>query len=431
METGVTETQVRVRGGRRVTVGSVGRLNETRWPTRGRIKELDGLRAVAIGLVVAFHFDMYLPGGFVGVDLFFAISGFVITRQVLANLDGSGDVGTGGPRSGSSILIDFYRRRAWRLVPGLVVTIAVVVMTVMAFPSHDVGHTATNAVASLSGFANWWVGSTATQHGVGALAHTWSLSVEEQFYLLFPVALVLGRRFAERIAVVMSAGLIMLSALSFASMTFSVDGINHTYFSSIARSTPIALGVALAVFSRRQVRPAPAHALQRGPQQSQSLGSPVQRVAERPAVVALAILGALMVPMLLRTYWNDRWLYRGGFLVIAVVLAAIVALTVEISETGNPMARLLRSRVALWIGDRSYAMYLTHYPIAFRFGSYGRVGALVLRIVATLIATELLHRLVEKPLRHQGPRFKNASLLVGLQAAVAIASIGFLVFRSG
>jgi peptidoglycan/LPS O-acetylase OafA/YrhL len=429
-------------------VASVGKANETRWPLKGRIAELDGLRAVAIALVVAFHFDMYLPGGFIGVDLFFVISGFVITRQVLGHVLDQPEgllLGVSSRPSRRTILLDFYRRRAWRLLPGLFTTIAFVLVTLWLFPSHDLGHTATNAVASLSGLANWWVGWTATDHGVGPLAHTWSLSVEEQFYLVFPIALVFAGRHATRVALAMCATLVMLSALSFGLMTFNKQGVNHVYFSAIARSTPIALGVALAFVSRIPrrrllgtitrflrrafgIRPrrVAAHAVA-----SRRVGSDgsFRRSSSVVAHVALVVLPLLFVPFLLLTYWNDQWLYQGGFLLVSFLLAAVVAATVETAGSGNPVGRILRSRPAQWLGDRSYAMYLVHYPIAFRFESFGRIGSLGIKLAATLVATEMLHRFVEKPLRHRGPHLRFGSALFAVQGAIAAAGAAFLIFR--
>ncbi len=387
---------------------------ESRALSSRRIVELDGLRAVAIALVVAYHFDLHVRGGFIGVDLFFVISGLVITRALLAQI--SSVDSSGAPIGRRQLLSDFYLRRTWRLVPSLVVILALVVAGAKLFPGPDLRYTTDNAVASLSGFANWWVRSTATKQGAGALTHTWSLAIEEQFYLVLPVVLVLGRRIAERMAIVLSVMLVALSVGIFATMRFDLDGFNQVYFSSFARATPIALGVLLGVWSqRRNLARRPAHRI------------PTSHVSMPMLSVTRVLLGGALLPILALADFNSRWLYRGGFHLLSIMLAAIVAISVVLTGSNDIVSRLLRSRPALLIGERSYVLYLTHFPLVYRFDSFGRVGGLAMKVAATVVATELLHRLVEKPLRRVGPQMTCGWLLVAVQVLAAIVSIGYLV----
>jgi peptidoglycan/LPS O-acetylase OafA/YrhL len=375
----------------------------------GRIRELDGLRAVAIALVVAYHFDLHVRGGFLGVDLFFVVSGYVITRGLL---DSMRALNTGGASVGGnpvrSLLKTFYVRRAWRLLPSLVIMLMAVTCAA-AVTGHgiDVRHTVDTALASLSGGANWWIGATATVHGVGPLTHTWSLAIEEQLYLVLPMVLVIGRRRPRRAALGLSLSLMGLSALWFATTKLDPQSLNRAYFSSIARATPVALGIALAVWHDRRQRPL--------------------AVSPRILSAGWCACAAVTLPALAQADFDTTWLYQGGFELMSFALAGLVALTVELAHSNTVIAKILRSRPATFIGDRSYVLYLVHFPLVFWFGSYGRIGSLALRLVVAAVASEALHRLVEQPLRLRGPHLRRASFIASAQLIGAALAVGALL----
>jgi peptidoglycan/LPS O-acetylase OafA/YrhL len=372
-------------------------------PKPQRIPEIDGLRAIAVLMVVAYHFDLHLRGGFIGVDVFFVVSGFVITRMLLTTL--------GEQQSTKSILRDFYVRRGWRLLPSLVAVIIATVAATIVFPGPDRAATIRNAMAGLSGIANWWTVNNIVSKGLNPLSHTWSLAIEEQFYLLLPLVLATFRRRAAQAAVVFSALLIFLSALTFFLTSLNDTSINHTYFSSIARATPIALGTLLAVAVRQNAIP----------------GSTLFQFGRLNPTLLLCTLGFFLLPTLAFADFNSQWLYRGGFLLLAVVLAGIVAASLQLAGTNALLARLLRIRPLQIIGDRSYAIYLTHFPLALRFESFGRIERIGLKILLTIVATELLHRVVEQPLRTRGPKSKFARALPIAQLLLVVGGIAFLL----
>ncbi len=369
----------------------------------GRILEVDGLRAVAVLTVIAYHFDLHLPGGLVGVDLFFVISGFVISRLLFTQAEGSQPTG--------QLLLQFFTRRAWRLVPALLATLLVTIAAGFLFPRGETRLLAINAVAAVGGFANWWVGATAPVQGQTDLSHTWSLSIEEQFYVMLPLLLMVRRTRATLTATVVSVGLVIAAIVAFATTSVNHESLNHTYFSSFARSTPLALGVLLGVaWHHGWLRPAPT---------------------DRPRTTSMlfVLLSVSMIPALLVLDWDTHWLYQGGFVMIAIVLTGMVAATIRMADGPQLAARALRSTPVQWVAARSYSLYLVHFTMVFRFASYGRIGTLVLQLLGTFVGTELLHRVVEEPLRRWGPATRHGSKILAGQATAAgaalVAIVGF------
>jgi peptidoglycan/LPS O-acetylase OafA/YrhL len=372
----------------------------------GRIAEVDGLRALAVLLVIGYHFDLHIRGGFLGVDLFFAVSGFVITRLLLTQAATTGATG--------SLLKDFYTRRSWRLLPAFLATLAVTVLAEALFPHRDFSHTVNNAIAGVGGVSNWWVGATAATNEASALAHTWSLSIEEQFYVLFPLSILLLRRWSRTVVVVLSTLMTAASILTLVRMTDSYEGFNRTYFSSLARATPMALGALLAVaYDRGWIDRA----------RSMTTSRTGARVAGGCFV---ALLVAFSAPVLVLD-WNSQWLFEGGFQVVAVLVTGILLATLCLAGTDSPIARVLRCVPVQWIAMRSYSLYLVHFTVVFRFDSFGRIGALVLKLIITFGLTEVLHRCIEQPLRLRSAGRGSGFNLVKAQMVMAIVAVGYLV----
>jgi peptidoglycan/LPS O-acetylase OafA/YrhL len=366
-------------------------------PTRGRTLRyaagLDGLRALAVTAVLVYHLNAgWLPGGFLGVDVFFVLSGFLITSILATEWSTSGQVRIGR----------FYVRRARRLLPALITMLATVVLVTAAVAPDELRRLRGDVAAALTYSTNWtqiiWQRSYFEQLGrPSLLQHLWSLAVEEQFYLLWPLVLVVclrtgGRRRALRITLVGIVASAALMAWLFAS--YADPG--RAYYGSDTHASGLLVGAALALATvlrrpaRRDRRPAP-------------LGLTVNSPSW-PLDVA-ALLGAVIVGYFVtRTNYFAMELYRGGFLLVALGSAAIV---LAAGRRGTLTARLLGMPLLCWIGVRSYAIYLWHWPVfmlsrpRLDYPSDG-LPLMVLRVGLTVALADLSYRFIEHPIRTQG-----------------------------
>jgi peptidoglycan/LPS O-acetylase OafA/YrhL len=373
--------------------------------SRRRLAGVDGLRAVAVLAVMAFHFDLPLHGGFFGVDLFFAISGFVIARGLLQAAS------AGQPTS--AVLGRFYARRVGRLLPAaIVVFVATVVLTAVRGPGFgSLGRTVAHAFAAIGGGANWFVIAFPDQAGdvVRPLLHTWSLGVEEQCYLVLPLALLLVPRHRARVMALAIGGVGALVALAFAWRFPSPD---VAFFATPSRIAPVAFGVMLAgLFAGL-------------PEGVDGLSIATRRWSGP----LLAALGLCLTPALLFADWRDPWLYRGGFVAVGFVCAAIVGAAAF--DGPGVAAQVLRSPPLRWIADRSYCLYLVHFPVAYLFGSFGFVLRTVVRVALSFALAEVIHRFVEYRFLGAATRRRSAWSLGPLAMATA-AAFGFSLIRLG
>ncbi|MFJ6088234.1 acyltransferase family protein [Streptomyces sp. NPDC092369] len=351
---------------------------------RGRVNGLDGLRTVAVALVLIYHVrpDL-LPGGSVAVDVFFTISGFVITRLLLAEYARTGGIG----------LWSFYRRRWLRLVPALLVLCAVCLVL--------------SLTTSLRAFDGAWVAAglaaafvvnivRAVQPGpysdlTGPLGHTWSLSVEEQFYLLWPLALLfLLRRFRARTVLVCTAALCALPVL-WRYHLWNPDAAHRIYNGTDTRADQLLAGALVAVVLARLRADDPRLAM-------------LRRWAGRLAwpALGLLLLTAWKVPVTGgESVWTPVW-YTVGFLAVAVVSAMLV-MGLEL-RPDTRLSRVLSLAPLAWVGrNLSYGIYLWHYPIVRLLGSLGVVdGRLSATVVLTFVMALLSYALVETPFLHRG-----------------------------
>jgi peptidoglycan/LPS O-acetylase OafA/YrhL len=340
---------------------------------------LDGLRGVAILLVLGVNSLMgFLPGGFVGVDIFFVLSGFLITTLLVEEWT----------RSGTISLKRFYARRALRLLPALFLLLVASCAYAALFQSHETAAvTCREAIWVLFYFANWML---TIEHAVGSLDHAWSLSVEEQFYFVWPVVLLsllrLGVR-RERVLLLLAL-LIIGSAAWRAALWHSGAHYLRLYYGSDARADALLIGCVLGLLFSWNLLPTVAGA----------------RVARRAsalvAIVFLAII-ALWVPH------DSAFLYAGGFTLIALSAAAVLA-----GALGSRSEGILGSPVLVWIGRISYSLYLWHYPVFHvlrveRFDSFGWSPMLVqaLRFTAAFVAACASFYLVERPFLRLKRRF--------------------------
>jgi peptidoglycan/LPS O-acetylase OafA/YrhL len=358
-----------------------------------RIGGLDGLRAVAVVAVVVYHLGTgLLPGGFLGVDLFFVISGFLITSLLLGELEASGRIALGA----------FYLRRARRLLPGLFLVLAATLAMAAVFARDAVHQVLRDLPGALLYVSNWWALAQEQSYfelvGRGnLLGHLWSLAVEEQFYLLWPLFLVgiawLARRRGHRVRSAVLKTAWVGAALSTAWMGWLAVSISaplssdptRVYFGTDSHAMSVLVGAGLgAVWNVRRM----PSAIPRGG----------RAILTGAAVTALGLSSLLFVTVSEYT----PWLYRGGFLVAAAVFALLVAAA---SHPASPAGAALDNRVMRWIGERSYGIYLWHWPLFLvtRPGidlPWSGPGVEVGRVALVLLVADLSYRYVELPVRH-------------------------------
>jgi peptidoglycan/LPS O-acetylase OafA/YrhL len=337
----------------------------------GHLPLLDGLRGIAILLVFMVH--LYAPvfsGGSSGVDLFFVLSGFLITKLALEERD----------RRGALSLSDFYLRRVFRILPALFVLVAAMLLASYTLLS-DVGETLRREVlfASLS-IGNLWALFYGTELRT-ALGHTWSLGLEEQFYLVWPVllagAIVSGvptRRLAQVIVIATAASVFVGRVVVFGLL-------NYPHWESIPvfNFDGLAIGCLIAVFVHHDA------------------AGRTRRLPRWPAAVAAVLVVADL--FLARFYFaHDTFHVRTVVLRIAFGLILIVVVT----GLGGKVAQPLRSRGLALAGLLSYSLYLWHVPVFYilsteRVPDFPRPVLVALRILVAVAAAVLSYRFIERP----------------------------------
>ncbi len=350
------------------------------------IPAIDGLRAVAVIAVMLYHLGFtWIPGGFLGVDLFFVISGYVITRLLLDSIQ----------RSGGLDLRAFYKARIRRLFPPLVFMIFVTIIYISIWAPETMRRFISDSPFALFGGMNWWLVFRHTDYfdtisRPPLLQHTWSLGVEAQFYLIWPLILLLVLRQFGKAKIPGAALLIAaFSGIALLLVSFEVDAANasqvsHVYFGTDTHSIGLFLGAALAVSWVPQ-----------------NLQEQVNRRAQDfiDGIGVIGFVGLLGVFLLVNE--SEPTLYKLAFPLAGIFGCAILT---SIVHPASRFAPILSSRVAVWIGERSYAIYLWHWvvfqvtrPAVDLEGSTWALYAL--RILVVFALADISLRLVELPVR--------------------------------
>jgi peptidoglycan/LPS O-acetylase OafA/YrhL len=363
---------------------------------------LDGLRAIAVMAVLLYHADLsFIPGGFLGVEVFFVISGYLITALLLAEWRQKGTIN----------LKDFWLRRARRLLPALYVLLVVTLAFAVVFLPGEVAGLRADVIAAVGYVTNWFLifGHESYFEAVGRpslLQHLWSLAVEEQFYLIWPIALAVGLGTARRRhRLVLTVALVGAAASAVAMAMLYAPGVDPSriYYGTDTRATGLLCGAALAFLwaPGDKYRSADKWASLR------SLGAGRIRRKWWPAVpllldiVGVAALFALVLFGLTLGEF-EPFLYRGGL--VAVALATALLIAVAVHPRSWVVSRLLGSAPMRWLGVRSYGIYLWHWPVFMVTRPeldvpFGGLPLLALRLGITIVLADLSYRFVETPIR--------------------------------
>ena len=350
------------------------------------IPAIDGLRAVAVIAVMFYHLGFtWIPGGFLGVDLFFVISGYVITRLLLDSIAQSGGLDLRG----------FYIARARRLLPALVFMLVSTTIAIGIWAPDTIKRLLIDTPFSLSGTMNWWLVARQQDYfeAIGRpplLQHTWSLAVEAQFYFVWPLILYfILKRFGKKHIPLASLAIAAASGITLLLVSVSLDASNaskvsHVYFGTDTHSIGLFLGAALAVSWIPQ-----------------NFTTQVSKKAQDfiDGVGFLGFVGILAAFLLIDE--NQPTLYKIAFPLAGLCGAAII---MSVVHPASRFAPVLQNPVFLWIGERSYAIYLWHWVI-FQVTRpsvdlAGKEWALYsLRILIVLALSDISLRYVELPIR--------------------------------
>ena len=360
-----------------------------------RRADIQGLRAVAVAAVIAFHLFGWPSGGYLGVDAFFVVSGFVITGVLLRERD----------RTGRISLRHFWIRRARRILPlALLVIAAVVVIAPWAWAGAKAASVRSDALWAALFAGNWhYAARTDTYFDTGSapspLLHYWSLGVEEQFYVAWPLLVVLAVAVAggvrrHRVAIGVLAATVGAASLVWAAASTSSDPTT-AYYSTLTRAWELALGAALATVPRTAVRLAPA-----------------ARSTLSWAGLATVLTAYVLVTPDTGVPWPSA---------LGVAVGTVLVLVAGIGAPA-PGAVLLTNPVSGYVGDVSYGLYLWHFPLVVLapvvLTTTGATSAAIV-LTTTLALAIVSHHLVERPVL-DAPRVRRRSMVAAAVALVLL-----------
>ena len=384
-------------------------------PNMGYEPSLDGIRAFSVISVMLYHANIaWLPGGFLGVEIFFVVSGFLITSLLVEERASTQRID----------LKQFWIRRARRLLPALVVMLSATTFYVAFYATDSAPDFRRDVLPSLGYFSNWWqIFAVDTPYfaasSLPVLRHLWSLAVEEQWYLIWPLlfTLMFGAKWMRAkvsgiLLLVCSAAIMIATALRF--VQDDETRTNFLYLSTITRSSGLLLGAAVAFTWR--------------PWRKNSLPSWWRSsVADALAIASIAVIGVLMAMV----HVSDARLYQGGLAATTVASAVIIAVVMR--PNGLFVKKFFSQNFFVEIGRRSYGLYLWHWPIFVVAHARDSGNRLAVALALTIIINEFVYQYVEIPTRQGalGNWWRNRPQLSAMHrrlpvliAAAVVASLG-------
>ena len=358
------------------------------------LPSIDSLRALAVLAVIIYHVDVnYLPGGFLGVDLFFVLSGYLISSLIIKEYR----------KTGSLNLYNFYIRRARRLLPAVYFMITVGLVVMVLFNEVLLRKSHLDAIFGYIYSSNWWYIFHKLDYfdSFGAQSpfkHLWSLAIEEQFYMIFPLLFLLVNRKKKskdgtyklnKNFLYVVLGLILVSLIAHI-LLFDINNISRIYFGTDTRAFSLLVGVVGAILYPMERLHAKVT-----PQQNMIY-----------SVVSLVSIATLITVMIYTSEYNT-WLYRGGFLLVAILGLIVI---ISSGKQHTLMSRLLSFKPIVFIGKISYSLYLWHFPVLVLTTPVSEIGNpniifVILRVILTFILAAASYVFVETPIRKLG--FKN------------------------
>jgi len=357
--------------------------NESRGASIGYMPGLDGLRALAVFAVIAYHFGLtWAPGGLLGVCLFFVLSGYLITNILLLQWKNNGKID----------LKDFWIRRARRLLPAFFAMLVGVMFWIIYFAPERFEAIKYEALASTFYTSNWYLifheVSYFERFGPPSpLGHLWSLAVEEQFYLFWPLILGFGFLFLKQRKWIIwgTVAIALISCIAMALIYIPGSDPSRVYYGTDTRAFSLLSGAVLAMVlpSSRMTEPLSGK--------------------NKLALDVTGSIGLLVVIfMILNTNQYQTFLYRGGLLIFSIAAAILVA---AIANPSFYMSKLFAWRPIRWLGECSYGIYLWHYPIVVLTSPVVNTGGtktslMLWQILMTIILAVLSRYLIEEPIRY-------------------------------
>ncbi|ENQ3079829.1 acetyltransferase [Bacillus cereus] len=343
---------------------------------------LDSLRGLAILGVILYHINFnWLPGGFLGVTVFFVLSGYLITDILVVEWK----------EKRSIDLKNFWLRRARRLLPGMLVMLVITLAWITISHSSLLWKMRGDSVAALFYFSNWWyiyhkLSYFESFGTVSPLNHFWSLAVEEQFYVVWPLIIGLGLSYVKkqsRLTLYIFLGAIA-SAVAMAMIYEPGADPSRVYYGTDTRAFSLLIGAALAFIW------------------------PSSRLAHKilpKARLVLDVIGGIALIVILVMFWKtnqyDPFLYRGGMFLLSIATAILVA---NLAHPASRISAFLRFRPLRWIGVRSYGIYLWHYPIITLTNPQGSAGEFqltraIFQFFLILFMAQISWKFIENPIR--------------------------------
>ena len=363
-----------------------------------RHRGLDGLRGVAVILVIIFHSGLdWLPGGFLGVSVFFTLSGFLITSLLINECENSGRIN----------LKAFWGRRLRRLAPASLVVIAAVIgLASWLSTSIEASRIKGDAISAVLYFSNWRFIYSGHSYGElfaspSPLQHLWSLSIEEQLYVVVPV--IIAGLFAVGLRRRGIGMVLLVGVFGSTIATMLISGHEHIYYGTHTRAAELLLGAALACL----------------------FGQRIEQLATKPArpwstLYLLPLLGVILLAKFSTV--DSAWVYSGALTLFG--LLSVVCLIAAIQ--GGPVRAVLSWSVLVRVGEVSYGLYLIHWPVIVWLNTdrldVNPTALFGAQVVVTVLLTVLSYWLIEQPIRHRKV-LRSVPVALGAFVASVVATV--------